>query len=212
MTTVARGRNPNHPKKGSIITVEPIRHEKDIQAIKDLLADNPRDLALFTIGINTNLRSIDLVSLRARTVFGLESDNNQRMVRERKTNKIKRFSFNQACRDVVQRLLDAESFAAEDFLFRSKRTHRDKRTGLLVNHITPIYLNNLVKKWTASIGLQGNYGAHTLRKTWGYHQRTRFGLNIPTLMTCFNHSSQRQTLAYLGVTDEEVQNAYDNIL
>lgn len=55
--------NPNHPKKGSTIKVDPIRKLKDIKAIKKLLANKPRDLALFTIGINTNLRASDLLRL-----------------------------------------------------------------------------------------------------------------------------------------------------
>jgi len=49
-------RNPNHPEKGSLIKVEPIRKMKDIKAIKKLLHDKPRDLCLFILGINTNLR------------------------------------------------------------------------------------------------------------------------------------------------------------
>ena len=49
--------NPNHPPKGAIITVDPIRETKHIRAIKKILADKPRDLALFVVGINTNLPS-----------------------------------------------------------------------------------------------------------------------------------------------------------
>ena len=50
------GQNSNHPRKGSTIKVEPIKRLKDLKAIKKLLQDKPRDLCLFTIGINTNLR------------------------------------------------------------------------------------------------------------------------------------------------------------
>ena len=38
-----RGGNANHPKKYSSIKVDPIRDNKDIQAIKKMLRDNPRD-------------------------------------------------------------------------------------------------------------------------------------------------------------------------
>ena len=55
--------NPNHPKKGSQIKVDPIKKLKDIKAIKKILANKPRDFALFTIGINTNLRASDLLRL-----------------------------------------------------------------------------------------------------------------------------------------------------
>jgi len=32
-------------------------------------------------------------------------------------------------------------------------------------------VNQLIKKWTLAINLKGNYGAHSLRKTWGYIQQ-----------------------------------------
>ncbi|MBW2365953.1 MAG: tyrosine-type recombinase/integrase [Deltaproteobacteria bacterium] len=57
-------------------------------------------------------------------------------------------------------------------------------------------LNNLVKKWCRAINLRGNYGSHTLRKTFGYHQRVRFGVGLPELMVAFNHSSQKQKNIY----------------
>ncbi len=37
--------NPNYPKQGSTIKVEPIKRLKDINTIKKLLADHPRNYA-----------------------------------------------------------------------------------------------------------------------------------------------------------------------
>ena len=45
-----KGQNFNHPKHGRTIKVEPIKDLRDIKTIKTLLADKPRDLALFTSG------------------------------------------------------------------------------------------------------------------------------------------------------------------
>jgi hypothetical protein len=50
-------KNPNAPRKGSKIKVEPICSLKDIQLIRRMLQEKPRDLALLTLGINTNLRA-----------------------------------------------------------------------------------------------------------------------------------------------------------
>ena len=58
--------------------------------------------------------------------------------------------------------------------------------------------------------MKGNYGSHTLRKTFGYHQRVTFGVEIPQLMVTFTHKSQRQTLEYLCIQDEEVKSIYMN--
>lgn len=46
-----KGQNPNHPKPGSAIKVEPIRDIKAIKRIKKILSDQPRNLCLFTLGI-----------------------------------------------------------------------------------------------------------------------------------------------------------------
>ena len=45
---------------------DPIRDHKYIIEILDLLKDNPRDQTLFLLGISTNLRGGDLVSLTVK--------------------------------------------------------------------------------------------------------------------------------------------------
>ena len=72
MTHRQKLQSQNKPRKGSKIKVEPIKALKDIKAIKKLLADRPRDLRLFTLGINTNLRASDLLNLQAGQVRGLK--------------------------------------------------------------------------------------------------------------------------------------------
>jgi hypothetical protein len=48
--------DPNHFKKGETMFVEPIRQREEFESIKKLLANKPRDLLLFTLGINNDLR------------------------------------------------------------------------------------------------------------------------------------------------------------
>ena len=64
--------NQNHPKKGTALKVDPIRCEKDIRAIKKILADKPRDLAIFCLGINTALRASDILKIKVGDVRGLK--------------------------------------------------------------------------------------------------------------------------------------------
>ena len=65
--------NLNHPKKGSSIKVEPIRSARSIKSIKRLLKDNPRDLCLFTFGINTAYRAGEILSLTIGQVAHLKA-------------------------------------------------------------------------------------------------------------------------------------------
>lgn len=195
-----KGENSNRPKQGEQIKVEPIRDLKDIKAIRKMLNGNALYQCLFTVGVNTNLRASDLLQIKAGQVRHVKPMDEIEL-RERKTGKLRRISLNKACVDSIIRLLASRSYQDEDPLFIGQR-------GLL----TVPSIHRLVKSWCGAINLQGNYGSHTLRKTWGYHQRVTFGVGLPELMVCFNHSTQRQTLQYLCIQPEEVRNIYANEL
>lgn len=49
------------------------------------------------------------------------------------------------------------------------------------------------------------YGAHTLRKTFGYIQRTVYGVGFELLCERYNHSSPAITMRYLGIESKEVK-------
>ncbi len=191
-------RNPNHPKKGSVIRVDPIRNMKDIKSIRKLLADQPRNLALFTLGTNTNLRASDMLGIKAGQVRGLKPMDEIEL-RERKTGKLRRITLNKPVVEAITALLAEFPYHDDDSLFRGQR-----------GPLTVPSLTRLVKSWCAAINLQGNFGSHTLRKTWGYHQRVTFGRSLPELMVCFNHSTQKQTLDYLCIQPEEIRSIYAN--
>ena len=196
-------KNLNHPKKGSHISVEPIRRQKDIKLIKKILQDSPRNLCLFILGINTNLRASDLLKIKVEQVRHLQPGE-EISLKEKKTQKQRRINLNRVCIEAIQNLLKSIKYEDDDFLFLSNR--KDK------NALTVSSLSTLVKKWCKDINLKGNYASHTLRKTWGYHQRVTFGVGIPELMVCFNHTSQKQTLDYLCVQPEEIKSVYQNEL
>lgn len=195
-----KGQNSNHPAKGSTIRVEPIRQLKDIKSIKKLLNGSPRDLCLFTLGINTNLRASDLLSLTAGQVRGLKPGDELRL-KEKKTRKHRTINVNRATVEAIQGLLGSRAYGDKDKLFAGQR-----------GPLTVPTINRMVKSWCRQINLKGNYGSHTLRKTFGYHQRVTFGVGIPELMTVFNHASQRETLEYLCVQPDEVRSMYENEL
>jgi integrase len=180
--------------------VEPIRQVKDIKAIKAMLAANPRNYALFVVGINTSLRGSDLLALRVGDVRNVKPLQDFE-VREKKTKKRRRLTLNKAAVEAVAQLLasipDAQD---EDHLF----------VGRSGKPLTRDYLRKMIKKWCAAIRLPGNYGSHSLRKTWGYHQRVRFGVGLPELCEAFGHTNQAITLRYLCIQPEEMKNIYSN--
>lgn len=191
----------NQPKPGEVITVEPIKSVKDIATIKRLLAGKPRDYALFVVGINTALRASDLLKLTAGQVRVILADEDGGLVRETKTGKRRRLIFNKAAREALSRLLATRDFDSAEPVFLGQR-----------GQLSASYLCRLVKSWCETINLKGQFGSHSLRKTWGYHQRVTFGVDIPTLMDALGHSTQRQTLAYLCIQPDEIKSVYANEL
>jgi integrase len=198
---MAQSMNKNHPKKGSQIKVEPIRETKDINLIKKHLSNKPRDLTLFVLGINTNLRASDLLRLTVGQVKHL-NEGEALEINEKKTGKPRHITLNKACITAIQALLGSSEYQDGEYLFKSQR-------GAVLTVST---VSNMVKGWCREINLRGNYGSHTLRKTWGYHQRVTFDTDLPRLMVCFNHSTQKQTLDYLCIQADEIKDVYMNML
>ena len=186
-------RNQNHPKKGSSISVQPIRNMKDIKKIKRRLKDNPRDLLLFTIGINNGLRISDLLRLKVEDVKDLEVGETLE-IKEGKTGKKNVLMVNGEVKKVLERYIQEMNPKDEDFLFKSKKGDN--------NPITKSYVNQMMKEWTK--GMKGNFGTHTLRKTFGFIQRKHFGVGFDILCKRFGHSNPSITMRYLGIEDKEV--------
>lgn len=189
----------NHPKLGDSIRVDPIRSEKDVRNIKKLLADKPRDLCIFVLGINTNLRASDITRITVGQVRYLQPGQHF-TIKERKTGKERNITLNKPVHEAIQNLLKTIPNAGDTApLFQSRKG----KQALCVP-----YLNALVKGWCRQLNLRGNFGSHTLRKTFGFIHRTVFNTDLPTLVTLFNHSSQKQTLAYLGIQESDIRDAY----
>lgn len=198
--TGKNGKNPNHPAKGASIKVEPIRNLEKVEEIKKMLLKNPMYYCLFILGINTNLRASDLVRLTAGQVRGVKPMQDI-VLKEKKTGKNRRISLNGTSIMAINNLLAQREYKDSDPLFWGQRG------ALRANSI-----NRLVKQWCRAVGLKGNYGAHSLRKTFGYHQYNLFKVSLPLLMMSFNHSTQRQTCDYLGIQPEELKSIYSNEL
>ncbi|MDL1977023.1 MAG: tyrosine-type recombinase/integrase [Deltaproteobacteria bacterium] len=196
----SRIKNPNHPRKGDRITVDPIREIRDIKAIKQLLANNPRNLLLFTMGVNNGLRVGDLLKLKVKDVKPLRPGQSI-IIRESKTGKDNVLMVNNSVYKTIRSYWEILKPDDEDYLFAGRKT----RGPLTIQSV-----NALVKKWTKAINLQGNYGAHTLRKTFGYIQRTKYGVGFELLAKRFNHSSPAVTMRYLGLTSKEVNDVLMN--
>ncbi len=191
-----KGQNFNHPAKGASIKVQPIRSLTAIQQIKGNLKDQPRNLCLFTLGINTAYRASELLSLSVGDVADLRAGD-ALDVKQIKTKKYRLTVINSVVYRAIQHWLEhhPRRHDCKAPLFLSQRGSKA---------LTVAAVNRLIKQWCKSADLAGNYGSHTLRKTWGYQQRTSNDAPMALLVRAYRHTSETQTLDYLGIIPSEI--------
>ena len=201
----ARGFSPNdnHPPPGAAIKVEPIRELKAIRRIKKLLEDDPRDLCLFTLGINTAYRAGELLSLTVGQVDYL-MPGDRLDLKQQKNRQYRPVTMNGAAVAAIDAWLKEHPDPSPGApLFRSQRDRKALRVSTV---------STMVKSWCRKAGLRGNYASHTLRKTWGYHQRVTYGHATALLTRAYGHASETQTLEYLCIQPEEINDLYTHEL
>lgn len=94
-----------------------------------------------------------------------------------------------------------------DYMFRSESNRgKNENKPLDIKSI-----DRILKGIAADLGLTNKMSTHTLRKTFAYHQMVMSG-NDPRklllLQKMFGHSTSAQTLDYIGITGNEIEEAY----
>jgi integrase len=176
-------------------TVEPIRSKRDIERIKKALG-NPRDRLLFIIGINSALRISDILNLKVGDVRGKDAI----VLKEKKTRKRKKFRINQAIHKAVKELVPTNA-KDDEWLFPSRKGDKP---------ITRVQAWRILNDAAKRAGVDIEIGTHSLRKTFAYFAY-KSGVDISLLMDALNHSSQRETLRYIGITQEQIDDVYISV-
>lgn len=175
-------------------TVEPIREKRTIEKMKQILRSRSyRDYFMFILGLNTGLRVGDILPLKVGDVRGKRYIN----IIEEKTNKPKRFPLNHDIREYISEY--TIGMLEDEYLFASRMTkepiQRDRAYKIL-------------KDAAEEAGAE-YVGTHTMRKTFGYHFYKQYK-DASMLQKIFNHSSQSVTLKYIGISQEEIDDAIDD--
>ena len=184
--------------------VEPFKNKKEIEKMKQYLKgkDNLRDYTIFVVGINVGLRAGDLLSLKwADVLNGNGTIKDNLLITEEKTGKTKELTLNNSVKDALSEYLKSLQGLESEYVFSSRKGNE---------HLQVRSLHRIIKQATRDLNIKGNYGTHSLRKTFGYH-RYKAGIPLETLQKMFNHSSQAITLKYIGITKEVIQDAYKSI-
>lgn len=166
--------------------VYPLKTKSDIEAMKKSL--HGRDLLLFIIGINSSLRISDIVNLKRE-----DFDDERLILREKKTDKIKYIRINEAIRKALEELAPTSGY-----LFPSRKGG---------SPISTTQAHRIIKAAATRAGIPYNVGSHTMRKTFAYFAYKN-GTDLALLMRILNHSSQYETLKYIGIERKQQDDVF----
>ncbi|KPV44017.1 site-specific integrase [Alicyclobacillus ferrooxydans] len=185
-------------------SVQPIREREDIEVMKQYLrGTNLRDYCLFILGLNSGLRISDLLHLTIKDVVDETGAIKDRVsLKEQKTGKSKHFPLSRKTKDAISEYLSYRSgrsgWNLDDPLFKSR-----KGNGAITRQQAWRALNAAARY----AGIMERIGTHTLRKTFGY-QAYKSGVDITRIQKLLNHSTPFVTLAYIGITQDELDKVY----
>jgi len=197
---------------------EPIKSIEDIARVSQYLIRNRRyrDNMLFILGINFGLRVGDLRLLRFCDLLEEAAGGyafkrsfpilEQKTQNTRKVQRNRHITINTAVMDAVGLYLRyiRKTPKLDDYLFVSESNHA-------AGALSRASVDRILKGIGADLDLPCKIATHSLRKTFAYHQMAMAN-NDPRklllLQKMFGHSSVAQTLDYIGITREEIAQAY----
>lgn len=166
-----------------------LRHVWSIR-VRLEMADNPRDLALFNMALNSKLRGCDLVALRVRDVFAAGRVKERASMIQSKTGKPVRFEITETTRLALERWICDPEMIGLDFLWPS-RIHGNP-------HLSTRQYARIVRGWALSMGLEPTaYGTHSMRRTKGAQIYKKTG-NLRAVQLLLGHTKMDSTVRYLG--------------
>lgn len=182
----------------------PISWAKAQTLIKALTSDQDYNTALlFASGFYFGLRISDILSLTWEQITSPSFTHI-----EKKTGKRREITVHRDFTKLVKRALkEIPSPDLESFVFVAQLPHlRQDR------HISIFAANKRIKKAFDRYGINAqNASSHTLRKTFGrrvYESNDKSESALILLSKIFNHRDISTTRKYIGLTQEQISNAY----
>ena len=205
----------------SIEKIEQMKIELEKRVVKgdgeERIFQGKRNRAIFCTGINSALRVSDIRVLDIKDVFNEDLSLKDVWLKEQKTKKNKEFPITDTLRVEmldyiycyfyikyrisIKNIKEDEKEIVKDII-RTNPLFPSSQGGYLTRKRIWEVLNKAGKK----LGLE-KIGTHTMRKTFGYwfYKRTK---DIYLLQRILNHSSPEQTMRYIDLSQDEINEAY----
>lgn len=175
--------------------VFPIKDKKDFDKLKKSL--HGRDRLILTLGTAFGLRIGDLLGLKVGQLRGKDSFT----IVEAKRKKKRTITFSKSVKKAIE-VLDGHD---DDYVFKSR-----KGDNKPISRVQAYRILNAGAERAGIADKIGGFGTHSLRKRFGLVLYEN-GTDITRIMTILGHSSERESLRYIGVTAEEISEAYESI-
>ncbi len=180
--------------------VEAVKNIDDVRTIsRFLLKHNGQVFAdVWDMGLQLALRISDLLSLTYDDV-----KNGEVVIREGKTGKVAKIPLNSKAQSIIDRII--ATYPDGTYLFQS----RNSRNVKTVKPITRQAVGQAFKEAGNVVGVQ--LGTHSMRKTRGYilYKQTN---DLARVMKMLRHSSQAETLRYIGIDADTVANDFMQVV
>ena len=201
-----------HERKESQ-SADPIEDKADIDRIvlDFLMRQKWREAMLFVLGCNTAFRIGDLLCYRVSDVIGVNGEIKLSFATdEQKTGHGRKVFYNTAIKEMMDLYLEKDSsLVASSFLFYNKsrgaRLCRMDDGSEVLEAMSRQTAWKLIKSAVESLGIEGQYSAHTLRQTFSYqfekmmfNDKEKIGipLTVQALQMMLGHSATSSTMHY----------------
>lgn len=169
-----------------------IKNVEDIEKIKECLKiNNKRNYLLFVIGINTGIKSNNIIKLRLKDLCNEKKECKNYIEIE---NII--YPINKSIKQAMEEFLKENTFELNSYLFVGKGSE---------NPINRSHLYRILNKVVQECNIDIKIGNETLRKTFGYHYYLKTK-DVKYLKHLFKKNSKQALFEYLGIKDERTYN------
>jgi integrase len=186
-------------------TTAPVKWTQAKTLITCLMNDKEYNTALlFAAGFYFGLRISDILNLTWHQITAKEFT-----LTEQKTGKARQITVHKHYTKLVKTVLQSLETTPDpqSFVFVAQRKGMKKDRPISV-----IAANKRIKRAFTRYGIQTkNPSSHTLRKTFGrrvYENNDKSEAALILLSKIFNHRDISTTRKYIGITSEQIQNAY----
>lgn len=182
--------------------VNPVRKKEDILRVHELLMKHQPEIHadIWQYGVNVAMRISDLVSITQEEAIAAISKGGFN-IKEEKTKKYRTLRLNEKAKIILTKRID--QYPDDVYVFQSQ----SNRAKGLQQPIHRISVYRIIREIGKIINV--DMGTHSMRKTRGCMLYYHGGFTIEEISKMLNHSNPAVTMAYIGITQERINETYE---